>query len=417
MDDGGKIWHYNGQNIGFSGQVVQEPDIRASSQKLTIGKIVLDKRKLVGKILITVERYPKYKYGDDLDIFCELEAPEPFSGFAYDRYLALHDIYTVCYRPGIELKRHGQGNIVFTSIYKFKDYARRTFIKNLNAPHAALAIAMTLGDKQGIPQELRQVFARAGISHVIAISGMHIGIITALVLVIINQFALKRRLSYILSCGFLFLYIIMVGLPASAVRAGVMGFLVLTALHLGRLNQLKHSLMIAAALMLMINPFLLRDDIGWQLSFLAVLGIAYFYPIFEKGFRKIIPREIRRFRFVRAVLAVISITLASNLSTWPIVAYNFSIVSLVSPLVNLMVLWTLPFLFSLLGLGLALSFIPNLSFLIFKIAELILFYIVEVSEYFIKIPFAYREVFLFSFAPILIYYLFLISIFYIIKIK
>ncbi|MEA3449762.1 MAG: ComEC/Rec2 family competence protein [Patescibacteria group bacterium] len=410
-----KVWHYNNQTIELGGQIVSEVKYDANKQKILFGKIIKNNKKLDGQVLLMADSYPRYKYGDELKFECELQAPEPFMGFAYDRYLARHDIYSLCYYPKLKLISDNNCKRFFVLIYKFKDYLRTRFEQSLDIQPAALAKAMLLGDKQGISDELRTKFSRAGISHVVAISGMHIGIITTIILLLINQAGLGRKASYILTSTFLFLFIIMVGLPASAVRAGIMGFLLLTATYLGRLNQLKYSLIIAAFILLIFNPFLLRDDIGWQLSFLAVFGIAFFYPYFEMLIIKYIPQKVIKIKIIKSILLIINITLSANIMVWPIVAYNFGVVSLVSPLSNLLILWTLPFLFVFLCFGLIFGFLPGLSFLIFKLAELLLFYIIKISELLINLPYAYTEIYSFNIYLIIIYYLILAYILFIIK--
>ena len=262
-----KIWHYNNREIVVAGIIVNNPDLRKTNQKLEISvKVIhgLPLQNVSGKILVTTNLYPRYNYGDELELKCELKAPEEFNGFAYDRYLARYNIYSVCYYPKIKILNNGGGNFLYKNIFKIKNRFQQAINYGLSEPEASLAQAIILGNKKGISENLREKFSQAGISHIMAISGMHISILAALVMSILLGIGFSRKRSFLISCLFLLFYIILIGLPVSAIRAGLMGFLVLLAMNLGRLNKIINSLLFVAVALLLINPQLLRDDIGFQ---------------------------------------------------------------------------------------------------------------------------------------------------------
>ncbi|MEA3464070.1 MAG: ComEC/Rec2 family competence protein [Patescibacteria group bacterium] len=409
-----KIWYYNGQTVTVVGVVSNEPDIRQTNQKLEIEAHSVGAhcnaplRNTEGKILATTNLYPSYNYGDELKIVCELQAPKKFSGFAYDRYLARYDIYSVCYYPLLRPLGYGeQANTTqigageeeglsfialakkkfYKKIFNYKNKLRGIIDYGLSEPEASLARAIILGDKKGIPDDLREKFSQAGISHIAAISGMHISILAVLMMSLLLGIGLPRKKAFWLASLFLLFYIILIGLPASAMRAGLMGFLVLWAMNLGRLNKLTNSLVLAAVVLLLINPRLLRDDIGFQLSFLAVSGIAYCYPLFNDWFDKLkIPK-------LKGARDIFNVTIAAQVFTLPIIALNFFQVSIVSPISNLLVLWTLPILMivSLVALLLSLIFV-DFVFVFFLPAWLLLKYIVVVADWLTKLPYAYAEI-------------------------
>ncbi len=239
--------------------------------------------------MVSTNIYPKYEYGDKLKINCELITPEKFNGFSYDRYLARYNIYSVCYYPSLS-RETGQGldskDLIYKKIFSFKHLLQDKINSSLNEPEASLASAIFLGYKKNLPADLQDGFSKVGISHIVAISGMHIGIISVILMSVLIGFGFKRKYAFYIATFLLILYIVIIGFPASAMRAGLMGFLVLWALNLGRLNKITNSLFLTAAILLFINPKLLRDDIGFQLSFLAVLGIIYFYPSYSVIFLK-----------------------------------------------------------------------------------------------------------------------------------
>jgi competence protein ComEC len=200
----------------------------------------------------------------------------------------------------------------------------------------------------------------------------------------------------------LIFYIALIGLPASAMRAGLMGFLVLLALNIGRLNKMVNSLALAAFILLWINPKLLRDDIGFQLSFLAVLGIF----LFNSFFKKIVRYEKIKSSFLKGILEVLVVTMSAQVLTLPIMALNFSQISVIAPLANLLILWTLPFLMILIISALFLSFVfPPLSFYFFLPSFFILRYIIMAATALVKIPGAYLEINDKYFYLVILYYI------------
>lgn len=121
----------------------------------------------------------------------------------------------------------------------------------------------------------------------------------------------------------------MIGFQASIVRAAIMGSIALLAQKVGRLSDSTRAIVITAAIMLLINPMLLRFDVGFQLSFLAMLGIVLLTRPIE-GLLRFIPQVVN-------LRTVISTTLSAQVFTLPILIYNFGRISLVSPITNVLV--------------------------------------------------------------------------------
>lgn len=433
VDSPDNIWFYNGETVVAYGIIANDPDVRATSQKLEIKvkKINEYNYKINGKILVTTNIFPMYKYGDAVVVTCELKEPERFKGFSYDKYLARFDIYSVCYWPFINKLSIDDANklilsnskwnfkeLLYKKIFSLKNRLREYIDFGLGEPEASLANAMILGDKKGIPSDLREKFSQAGLSHIIAISGMHISII---VILVVNGFlmaGLTRKKVFYTVVLFLFVYIFLIGLPASAARAGLMGFLVLLAMQLGRLNKIINSLALVAVILLIINPKLLRDDIGFQLSFLAILGIVYFVPIFDKWYDnllKILKHLNLKFQkkiilfFVekigKIIFGILGVTIAAQIFILPIIAINFSQISIIAPISNLLILWTLPVLIVAILAGLVFSaIIPNFGVLWFLLANIILKYIIFIVEVIIKLPFSFIEIHYIWWGWVSIYY-------------
>ena len=210
---------------------------------------------------------------------------------------------------------------------------------------------------------------------------------------------LWRTQAFYFAIVFLILFIIMVGFPASAVRAGIMGGMFLFAEKIGRMRVADRALVFAAALMLFHNPLLLRYDVGFQLSFLATLGIIYLMPVFQDYLKKI-PID-----FIKSILAM---TLAAQVFTLPILIYNFGYISLVSPITNILIVPFIPFIMIFGFVSGFLGMVWQALGWIFSLPVwFLLTYITKVVDFFSQLPFAYLTIENISWLWLLIAYLIL----------
>jgi competence protein ComEC len=385
----GDIAFMNDKKVRVEGWIVREVKRKNSKQnfELRVEKYFNGgrSREMRGKILVSTMSYPIYKYGDIVLLTCKISAPEEFDGFRYDRYLAKNKIYSLCRYGDIELLEN-KGNRFYKAALKIKSKIRNVIKKSLYEPEAGLLLAILLGDKSGIRDDLREEFSQVGISHVMAISGMHIGIILGIVTYALLFFGFWRWQAYYISSVLLVVYVIIIGAPPSAVRATFMCCLVMIALYKGRINRMINSLLFAAVVILLINPRLLRDDVGFQLSFLAVLGIIYIFPILKSQ----IPIEL--YKKYQKIIDLALVSVSAQFFTLPIIIYNFSIVSSVSIVANLLILWILPVLMTISIFAITLSLLlPSVAQFIFFPVRLIFEYILFVCDFLLKIPGAYHE--------------------------
>jgi competence protein ComEC len=211
---------------------------------------------------------------------------------------------------------------------------------------------------------------------------------------------LTRRRSFWGAVFLILTFTVLVGFPASAVRAAIMSILVLFALQIGRMGRVTNLIIFTAAVMMFANPRVLRDDVGFQLSFLAVLGIVYFYPKFNKYLENI------KNKIFKLLLSIIFLTLSAQILTLPVMAYNFRQIALISPISNLLVLWAIPpaMLFSFLAIILSL-FINSWAVLIFAPASILLTYVIMAVDLCSRFPYSYVEVGNFGVVWLLIYYI------------
>jgi len=182
-------------------------------------------------------------------------------------------------------------------------------------------------------------------------------------------------------------YVAMIGSPASAVRAGIMGFLVLLAMYVGRLSRLDYTLVLSGVVMLLFNPLLVIADAGFQLSFLAVLGMIYLYPVFNRWLEKFYEG---RPAIIKIIGETTALTVAAQVFTAPILIFGFHQISLVAPLANLFALWAAPFIMTCAFIAMALSaIIPAAAIYFFLPALFLLKYLIIVAQISASLPGAY----------------------------
>jgi competence protein ComEC len=384
------------QEISLKGVIIEEPEQRINQQKFQIKA-----DEIQGKILITTELYPEYHYGDELRISGELRQPAQFEDFDYRAYLAKDKIHSVIYYPNINLLAQNQASWFYQRVFNFKDRLRKVIEQTLLPPQGAILKAIFLGDKYGLSNELKDKLNISGTRHIVAISGMHMIIMTQILLFLALAIGLWRNQAFYFVLILLIVYIIMIGAPASAVRAGLMAGLLLLAQKVGRLRSADRAIVFAATIMLVINPLLLKSDVGFQLSFMATLSIIYLKPILDQATNE----WPNPFRFKD----ILTMTLAAQLGVLPLLVFHFGRLSLISPLANLLIVPLLPVI---MIMGMILSFTGliwlALARAIAWILWLLLTYLVKVVEYLSSLPLAAVEFKNVSWLILIGYYLVLI---------
>ena len=274
--------NYNGQKVVLLGRVTEEIDPGGDYQKITFKVFKVNNKKTDGLVLITTAKYPEFKYGDNLELTGNLEAPNNWSAFRYDRYLARYDIYSLMAWPKIKVINNSPD--FYSNLLNIKNNVYQIINSALPEPYAGLANALLLGYKNTLDAVEKKSFSCCGLSHVVAISGSHLTLLSALAFNFLLVLGLSSRSAFRPVVIFLWLYTILTGLQTSALRSAIMISLVLWGKKNGRSDAGGRILFITAALMLFFNPLLLSDDLGFQLSFLAMIALIYLCPLGEKIF-------------------------------------------------------------------------------------------------------------------------------------
>ncbi len=319
-----------GKSVTLEAEVTADTEFRDAVQLLTVAPVASPQE----RIRVTAKRYPEFNYGDTVRVSGMLKKPENFSGFDYAAYLSKDGVYFTMDFARIALVKEGSGGLK-KSLFAL----RRRFEENLQAalpfPHSAFAGGILLGGNGGMPKDLQDAFAAAGVSHVLALSGYNITVIIMFVSAVLSFFFVSRPIMMFFSVTVIIAFVLMTGASASAVRAAVMGVALMAGRYFGRQGRVILALVFAACLMIIFNPKILMFDIGFQFSFLAVLGLAYILPYLQEKTQRV--SEFLKLK--EALLA----TLSAQLAVLPLALYYFHQFSLVAPLANMLIAPLIPF--------------------------------------------------------------------------
>jgi competence protein ComEC len=330
--------------VTLTGVVAAEPDVRdryinlrVHAETLAVGD---DARMDVkGTVLVRAPRYPEHLYGERIEVRGQLETPPVFDTFSYRDYLARQGIYSLLRWARVRVLARGQGNPLLGALLAFKQHAQGVIAAVLPEPCAALLTGILLGVETGLTRDLAADFSTTGTSHIIAISGFNIAIISAL-FSSLSVRLVGRRYAAWFSTAAIAVYTLFVGASAAVVRAAVMGSIGVWGEHFGRQNSSSNALFATALLMTAWNPHTLWD-LGFLLSFAATLGLVALADPLQRRFEGLLAVLLPA-RWVEPAARFLNeslvLTTCAQLTTLPIIVYSFRTLSLVTLLSNVLIL-------------------------------------------------------------------------------
>mgnify|MGYP000874519902 CR=1 FL=1 len=287
------------------------------------------------------------------------------------------------------------------SSYKTKKYIENFLDDSLQERNSNILKSIIFGNQGYLDRDILSLFSITGTAHIIAVSGLHVGVLVLILDMVLKSIGVGRNKKLILTMIILFFYAYMVDFPVSIIRAICMYYLYIGGYFFERRYDGINSLMMMAFIILLFNPFAIFS-ISFQLSFVATLSILLLYPII-KDYLSILPR------FLQPLLGV---TLAAQLGTIPIMAYHFNQISLISPIANIIIVPTLTPLLFLCFLSIVASLIfEGLGYIINYITNGLLTYIYLMIEKTSTWNYANIEIININYTYIFIYYFLLIIIY------
>ncbi len=399
--DEGSLQFYNDRGtVTVEGVISRPPEVRDRTIHIRLDASAITTEtgphEVTGTALIFVPRYPAYEYGDRLRVTGELKTPTSIGDFDYKGYLATQEIYSTMVYPHLEVLGKGAGNPLLARVFSLRENLADTLARTLAEPQASLAQVLLLGMRGTIPEDVQTDFSHSGGAHLLAISGLHLTILTGILLSLgIWLFGRRHNIHIWLTLGIIWLYALLTGLHPPIMRAAIMVSLFLAAELLGRQRHTFTALTFAAALMVTFTPQLLWQA-SFQMSFAAMAGLVFISPILQAGADRLVSKtpdaDGAASGLVNTVTSSFSATLGAVIAVWPLIAHYFGIVSLAAPLTTLLALPVLPativtgFLAAFTGL----VFLPGAQ-VIAWLTWLCLSYLLLVVNVFGSLPLSYLE--------------------------
>ena len=360
-----------GKSIALQGTIVRDPDVRPNRVNLTVAVDSLfageipssmlrseetgnDNNEIVrlesalpttGKVLVALRNMPsEFVYGDRINIRGLLEAPKGQRNpgeLNYRKYLAAQGIracMSINHERDIQLVNRGNGSwLLGRVIYPLRVFITSGIDRTIGGQEGALLKGLLVGARGEIDHELRDAFAKVGVIHVLAVSGLHVGFIVLFAILLFKLFRFPRTWRVILTVAVLVIYIYLTNQKAPVIRASVMAAVLLIGNALERKTEVFNSLSLAALIVLVINPLDLFET-GFQLSFTAVASIVLLYNRLRYTFGKSLIQFRERGKQIKVYLiSLFFVSLAAQLGTLPLTALYFNRIPVVSLLANLIV--------------------------------------------------------------------------------
>ncbi len=314
--------------------VDDEPEVRASSRlyRLEVREVMRggEWQPQTGGVLMRAPLFPRYEYGDLLEVSGKLETPPVLPDFDYRDYLLRQGITSLINYPQVRLLQHDQGSSIRSALIDARLSLSGALSDVLPEPEAALAGGILFGARTAISRDLRDDMNATGTSHLVAVSGQNVTMVAGLVIALLAWLVGRRPAAWIAFAAVLG-YAVLVGAQPSVVRAAIMGSIYVMSIAIGRQHTAWVALLIAAAGMTAYDPPVARD-VSFQLSFAATFGLMALAPPLGVW----LERAAGAFPLARPAFELLSVTTAAIAFTLPITAVNFHRISVVAPLANLL---------------------------------------------------------------------------------
>lgn len=371
---------FENSRVTLNAVVSEFPDVRETNTHL-----ILTPKNINEDLLVIAGLFPAFHYGDEVSLSGTIKPIENFSvdgsagrHFDYKEYLSKDGIFHEMIYPEISVISPGKGNPILQKLFAFREKFSDSLRQSIREPEASLGLGMLIGEKHSLPQSLLDAFKRAGIIHLVVLSGYNIALVSQFFTKIFSFLPILFRASA--GAIAIVLFVLMTGGGASAVRAAIMALIALLGIATGRTYDAGRALFIAGFLMLLENPNILIFDASFELSFLATLGLIYLTPVVSLYLIRVKPAWFRE---------LLSQTISTQVAVLPLLIYMSGMISIVALLVNILVLPTVPF--AMLG-----SFVTGFAGFPgaviaapFAIAtSSLLSYTVITAEFFSSLPFA-----------------------------
>ncbi len=324
------------QRVSYEGVVVSSPDMRDTNQRV---EIRVTKFGETTRVLAVAPRYPRVSFGDRVYVTGTLTVPEAFADdngrvFHYDKYLQRDGVRFILNFAFIRVEAAAPWYSILAALAQVKRAFQGGIAATLPEPHASLASGITIGGKSGLGNDLKEVFVRSGLIHIVVLSGYNVMIVAEMIIAALALTRLPRQWGAVAGAFALLVFVGIAGVSTTAVRAALMALIALYARATGRSYAAGRALLVVIFCMLLWNPLYLAFDPGFGLSVAATAGIIWLAPIIE-----VFLLSKMNGSFWKNIIAT---TLAAQLAVLPLLLYVTGNLSLVAIPAGLLALPLIP---------------------------------------------------------------------------
>lgn len=431
----------NIKEVQYLATIVEAPTIKqyGARYKIKIESINKDTRKFKNTYLYLNTKNKNLKVGYKVTFIGEFIEPEikrNYGGFNYKEYLKSIGIYGSVNANHVKIIGNGNISKIKLVANKVSNYIKETVAKNIeNESNRNLLLGILLGNDDNLESEIKESFAGSNLSHLLAVSGMHISYVILGISIILSKLKFPKKITKISTIILLIFFIFLTGETPSVKRACIMAIMSIIASLIYRKSDTITNISTSLLIILIQNPFSIMN-IGLILSYFATLGIVLFYkrvlnfmkkPIYLKAIvskgalEKITEANNKRNKtiiktllkdFCNKIREIISVSISAQILTFPLSMLIFNKISLT-------------FLFSNILVSLIIGVIIILGFLsiifqlkiCFNILEILLSILTKIANIFSKIPISNIIMKTPSLVFVICYYIIIIFIFYIIFLR
>lgn len=304
--------------------------------------------KVTGLAQIRLQTEKDYRYGDRLLVKGTIRNPKseirnpkqiqnqqfPKTHFNYAEYLENQNIFGIinASEKSITLLSHNyKSNLLLRYVYLIREKLKDRFLEKMPLESGAFLRAILLGDRSELPRHIQESFRNSGTMHILAISGLHVGIVASVIILLLKLLRFPREAYYFGTIIFLMFLSVLTGGNPPVVRATVMITVFLIGMLLGRSVDVYNSIGVAGLFILVRSP---KDifDVGFQLSFLAVLSMLYFVPKFMKLIKEDVNIYIKKFFYIP-----LTVSISASLGTFLLIIYYFRMFTPIAIVANLFI--------------------------------------------------------------------------------
>ena len=339
---------YPEENIVVEGIIVSHQEEREYKNRYKVKVLTVNSsdRYQSTQIYIEVKKDVEFEYGDKVILqgeFRKGSEQRNTGGFDYQLYLKSIHIYGTLKVENYQKISSDNANWISKSIHTIKLVIAENIEKTLEKEEAQIVKGLILGDATALEEELKAKFQIANISHVLAVSGMHIIYIVIGIEVVFKKWLGKRNVKYVIIFGLVF-YMALTGYTSSIVRAGIMGMMNILAFLVYRKNDIWTSIAISLGIILIQNPYAITG-VGLQLSYLGTIGIILFNKNIKQYLDNVkwiknniqLKKSKRISKIVENLKDMISVTLSAQTMILPIMLYHFNMIGIYFVVANILV--------------------------------------------------------------------------------